>query len=64
MASLSEDVRRAWEDRDGPVILATVSKEGMPKQSEHCALLAANTLKAACEYRNRRDHFWRKEPEK
>ena len=30
MASLSEDVRRAWEDRDGPVILATVSKEGMP----------------------------------
>ncbi len=30
MASLPESVRQAWEDRDGPVILATVSPEGAP----------------------------------
>jgi hypothetical protein len=30
MASLPQNVREAWEDRDGPVILATVSEDGMP----------------------------------
>ena len=30
MASLTESVRQAWEDRDGPVILATVSLGGIP----------------------------------
>ena len=30
MASLPESVRRAWDDRDGPVILATVSPDGVP----------------------------------
>ena len=30
MASLPESVRQAWEDRDGPVILATVSSDGAP----------------------------------
>jgi len=30
MASLSASVRQAWEDRDGPVILATVSPDGIP----------------------------------
>ena len=30
MASLPESVRQAWADRDGPVILATVSPDGMP----------------------------------
>ena len=30
MAFLPESVRQAWEDRDGPVILATVSLEGVP----------------------------------
>ena len=30
MASLPESVRQAWDDRDGPVILATVSPDGMP----------------------------------
>lgn len=30
MASLPQNVRQAWEDRDGPVILATVSPEGIP----------------------------------
>ena len=30
MASLPTSVREAWEDRDGPVILATVSPEGLP----------------------------------
>ncbi len=30
MASLPEEVRRAWEDRDGPAILATVGEDGVP----------------------------------
>ena len=30
MASLPESVRQAWKDRDGPVILATVSQDGTP----------------------------------
>ena len=30
MAFLPENVRRAWEDRDGPAILATVSENGVP----------------------------------
>ena len=30
MASLPTSVREAWEDRDGPVILATVSPDGLP----------------------------------
>ena len=30
MPSLPDSVRQAWEDRDGPVILATVSPEGVP----------------------------------
>jgi len=30
MAFLPESVRQAWEDRDGPVILATVSTDGAP----------------------------------
>ena len=30
MASLPTSVREAWEDRDGPAILATVSPEGLP----------------------------------
>ena len=30
MASLPEVVRNAWEDRDGPVVLATVSDTGIP----------------------------------
>jgi len=30
MSKLPEDVREAWEDRDGPVILATVDKSGLP----------------------------------
>lgn len=30
MAVLPQEVRDAWEDREGPVILATVSEEGTP----------------------------------
>lgn len=30
MAALPETVRQAWEDRDGPVVLATISPEGVP----------------------------------
>jgi len=30
MTSLPESVRRAWEDRDDPVILATVDENGVP----------------------------------
>ena len=30
MASLPDSVREAWEDRDGPVILATVDADGVP----------------------------------
>ena len=30
MVSLPESARQAWEDRDGPVILATVSPDGIP----------------------------------
>ncbi|MFW6154227.1 MAG: pyridoxamine 5'-phosphate oxidase family protein [Planctomycetota bacterium] len=30
MAALPEDVRQAWDDRDGPVILATVDTDGVP----------------------------------
>lgn len=30
MVALSENVLQAWEDRDGPAILATVSEDGMP----------------------------------
>lgn len=30
MASLPDSVRQAWEDRDGPVILATLSGDGVP----------------------------------
>ncbi|MBN1488492.1 MAG: pyridoxamine 5'-phosphate oxidase family protein [Phycisphaerae bacterium] len=30
MVSMPEIARQAWEDRDGPVILATVSSDGIP----------------------------------
>jgi len=30
MASLSKDVLQAWQDRDGPVILATTDADGTP----------------------------------
>jgi predicted pyridoxine 5'-phosphate oxidase superfamily flavin-nucleotide-binding protein len=30
MASLSNELRQAWADRDGPVILATVDADGTP----------------------------------
>ena len=30
MTSLPETVRQAWEDRDGPVILATIGADGAP----------------------------------
>ena len=30
MASLPSSVREAWEDRDGPVILATIDSDGVP----------------------------------
>ncbi len=30
MSKIPEKVRTAWEDRDGPVILATVDAEGIP----------------------------------
>jgi len=30
MTSLTNDVRQAWNDRDGPVILATVDADGTP----------------------------------
>ena len=30
MGALPQNVREAWENRDGPVILATVSKDGVP----------------------------------
>lgn len=30
MTTLPQNVRNAWEDRDGPVILATVSETGIP----------------------------------
>jgi len=30
MASLPKNVRQAWEEREGPVILATVSDTGVP----------------------------------
>ncbi|MFW6106693.1 MAG: pyridoxamine 5'-phosphate oxidase family protein [bacterium] len=30
MRALPDSVRQAWEDRDGPVILPTVSPEGIP----------------------------------
>ena len=37
MASLPEVVRNAWEDRDGPVVLATIDNTGTP-----------NTIYATC----------------
>ena len=30
MSKLPENVREAWDDRDGPVILATVNENGVP----------------------------------
>ena len=30
MAALPENVRSAWEDREGPIILSTVNDDGMP----------------------------------
>jgi len=30
MADLPEDVSRAWDDREGPVVFTTVDKKGMP----------------------------------
>ena len=30
MAALPEEVRKAWEDRKGPVILSTVNTDGIP----------------------------------
>jgi len=30
MTALPDSVRQAWEDRDGPAILATVSPDGVP----------------------------------
>ncbi len=30
MTALPDSIRQAWEDRDGPVILATVSPDGVP----------------------------------
>ena len=30
MASLPQNVRQAWENRDGPIILATVAPDGVP----------------------------------
>jgi hypothetical protein len=30
MAALPEEVSNAWEEREGPVILSTVNKEGIP----------------------------------
>ena len=30
MATLPEQVREAWEDRDGPLIMATIGKDGLP----------------------------------
>jgi len=30
MSALPQKVREAWENRDGPVILATVNRDGMP----------------------------------
>ena len=30
MAALPEEVRKAWEDRKGPIILSTVNTDGIP----------------------------------
>jgi len=30
MTTLPEDIRQAWDDRDGPVIFATVDENGLP----------------------------------
>ena len=30
MATLPENVSQAWEDREGPIILATVNEGGIP----------------------------------
>jgi len=30
MASIPEEVSKAWEDRKGPIVLATVNEEGTP----------------------------------
>ena len=30
MAALPESFQQAWEDRDGPVVLATISPDGVP----------------------------------
>jgi len=30
MTALPDNVRQAWEDREGPVVLATISPEGIP----------------------------------
>lgn len=30
MATLSDEVSQAWEDRDGPIVLATVDEHGKP----------------------------------
>ena len=30
MAALPEKVRKAWEDREGPIILSTVNEDGIP----------------------------------
>ena len=30
MAALPEKVKKAWEDREGPIILSTVNRDGIP----------------------------------
>lgn len=30
MAALPEEVSKAWENREGPIVLATVSEDGLP----------------------------------
>jgi len=55
MPDLPENVLRAWEDRDGPVILATVNEDGSPNiiYATCVAAFGRNRLVVADNYFNK-----------
>ena len=42
MSALPEEVRKAWEDRKGPVILSTVNTDGIPNAIYACCVSKFN----------------------
>lgn len=60
MTSLPESVRQAWDDRDGPVVLATVGDDNIPNiiYVTCVGMLDDNTLVVADNYFNKtRENF-------